>query len=347
MSTPQLPPLSPIFQPQITDASDADESGLISAGANSTTAKFNARDVSQSDISTSLESKIDAAGSVTDSPGNECRGVREPSLSPAVNPTFAREKPPLASSGDAPITASSAPLQSDSDLTEDPTVKFAVKWRMALYMASPPEVQKRILNHFQKQSSLPEMSRSELETAQPGIIVPINLQEQSVDVKTNSESIQQHQLPGTKEMIVVNQLHSDIDVIEQQLLEKLSEKDQKIENAAEIRPAFDQVCHLNRVIDTIPTASEKARLKQRVDGLKDSIREWFFAIPAFCAIKKMKSELENFQFQKTPVDIHSFSTDLAEFDELFKMFPSGVAMNNIKRELDSLKSSISDIQKNV
>ncbi len=344
MSTPQLPPQGPVFQPKIAVASGADESGSVSANVDSTTARFNARDVSQSNISTSRVN--DAAGSFTNGPGNERRGVREPGPSTVDNPTFARARLPLASSGDTPITASSAPLQLDEDLVEDPKVNAAVKWTMTLFKALRPVMDKEHLDCFTRSLGLQEMSRPKLETAQPDINVPINLQEQSIAVKTNSESV--HQLPGTNEMILTNQLYADIGAIEQQLLEKLSAKDQKIENTAELASVFQQFLHLNRVVDTIPSASEKARLKQRLDGLKNNISEWFFAIPAFSAIKKMKSELENLKSQTSPdATLRYLSVTLDEFDLFFKIYPSGVAIDNLKREIDILKSSVSDIQKNV
>ncbi|WP_257264866.1 hypothetical protein [Endozoicomonas sp. ONNA2] len=343
MNVPQLPLQSGVVQPQISVASGADKSALMSAGTDLTTASFKSRHVSQSDIGTS---PVDAAGSFTNSSGIEQRGVSEPSLSLAANPTFAREKPSLASSGGAPITASSAPSKSDSERAEDPKVKLAVQLVMALFKVSPPEMQQELADAFQRNCRLPEMSRCEIN-------VPINPQEQSTDVKSNSESIQQHQLPGTNEMTLgnppdatINQLDVTIDVIEQRLLEISAGKDSKPEDKHVIYTVSKQIRNLNQVIDTLPTASDKARLKERVSGLHISVMERLIGVSALSTIKKVESQLENSQRQNSPDNIHSLHSDLVEVQEFLELFPSNAVMNNVRREFDSLRIRISDIQKN-
>ncbi|WP_257282720.1 hypothetical protein [Endozoicomonas sp. SESOKO1] len=288
-----------------------------------------------------LQQKKDAENSASGSPGQE-RQLQErqlavePGLPPAENPTFKMEGHPPLPSVSAPTMTPSAPPNYDAVQAET---------KLAALNAEIAILQQGVLQDFQSHPFQNQLSWVQLEIAKLGVNLPANLQDQYGQAKATLDGLQQQQL-GLNEQVMINAFHGQIDGLEQSLAQKQPKTDNKREVQAFDRDVVDLCKRIDKLCST-ESESGKAVLRERVDAFKASIAGWLTVAAAFNTLKGLKSDLNGFQFQKSPQEVDSFSTKLDELDESIGRVPSGEQRIELMRESSNLRSSFSDIQKSV
>ncbi|WP_419832299.1 hypothetical protein [Endozoicomonas atrinae] len=257
--------------------------------------------------------KMDPKSSVSNIPGHDLPGVKEPSLPPAENPEFDyRKQPPIPSEGAANNSVSAPPCYEISEVEKVPSqLPHLEACISGLMLVDAEKVGEKVIWIESELGRIGRLPLSEDLSARLSVI-NARLEEFKLQQRVDSEMSQ------------VEQYDEKIDELEV----SLKKIDKSTENNHEVKSLERKIDSLTKQkIDRLTSVEEeKRRLQSRVEELRGHIDQWRRCACAKEDVEHLESQLRelcNHKEQKSMGDVDLLSTGINKFVKQVKELPFG------------------------